>query len=143
VASKLLSGKSPKVTRALCFRPLEPQTTLRPIAISGNKSYQVHPKHDDLYKRVIDLRRSVQANQTSRKKEGAEEAELKRLESEQLALKILANATSYGIFIELNVDDPDETESLIQIHASAGSRIAKSGSARIPVISFTLSLGRL
>ena len=62
-----------------------------------------------VYKRVIDLRRSVQANQTSRKKEGADEAQVKRLESEQLALKILANATSYGIFIELNVDDPDET----------------------------------
>ena len=110
-ASELLAGKSPKVTRAIRFRPLEPQPTLRPVAINGNKHYQVHPKHDDFYKRVIDLRRSVQANQTSRKKEGADEAEVKRLESEQLALKILANATSYGIFIELNVDDPDETES--------------------------------
>jgi hypothetical protein len=59
-------------------------------------------------------------------------AELKRLESEQLALKILANATSYGIFIELNVDDPDEAESLIQIHASAGSRIAKSAKRENP-----------
>jgi hypothetical protein len=28
------------------------------------------------------------------------------LEAEQLALKIIANSTSYGIFIELNVENP-------------------------------------
>ncbi len=143
LASKLLSGKSPKVARAIRFRSLEPQAHLRPVAINGNKTYQVHPKHDDFYKRVIDLRRSVQARQKTRKSEGADEAELKRLESEQLALKILANATSYGIFIELNVDDPDDTESPIQIHASAGSRIANSAKRENPGDFFHPLLGTL
>ncbi len=59
MASKLLTGKSPKVTKAIRFRPLEPQAALRPIAISGNERYRVHPTHDDFYKRVIDLRRSL------------------------------------------------------------------------------------
>src|SRR5208337_4898915 len=143
LASKLLSGKSPKVTKAIRFRPLEPQANLRPVAINGNKLYQVHPKHDDFYKRVIDLRRSVKARQKARGSEGADEAELKRLESEQLALKILANATSYGIFIELNVDDPDEVESPIQIHASAGSRIANSAKRENPGDFFHPLLGTL
>ena len=143
MASKLLTGKSPKVTKAIRFRPLEPQAALRPIAISGNERYRVHPTHDDFYKRVIDLRRSVKARQKARKLEGADAAELKRLESEQLALKILANATSYGIFIELNVDDPDEVESPIQIHASAGSRVAKSAKRENPGDFFHPLLGTL
>ena len=143
MASKLLTGKAPKVTKAIRFRPLDPQAALRPFAISGNKSYRVHPTHDDFYKRVIDLRRSVKARQKARKLEGADGVELKRLESEQLALKILANATSYGIFIELNVEDPDEVESPIQIHASAGSRIAKSAKRENPGDFFHPLLGTL
>jgi hypothetical protein len=143
MASKLLTGKSPKVTKAIRFRPLDPQAALRPIAISGNESYRVHPTHDDFYKRVIDLRRSVKARQKARKLEGADGAELKRLESEQLALKILANATSYGIFIELNVDDPDDVESSIQIHGSAGSRTAKSPKRENPGDFFHPLLGTL
>ena len=37
-------------------------------------------------------------------------AHIRSLKSEQLALKILANATSYGIFIELNVEEMDDEE---------------------------------
>ncbi len=58
-------------------------------------------------------------------------------------MKILANATSYGIFIELNVDDPDEVESPIQIHASAGSRVAKSAKRENPGDFFHPLLGTL
>jgi DNA polymerase elongation subunit (family B) len=39
-------------------------------------------------------------------------AEKEALDAEQKALKIVANATSYGIFVELNVEQLDETESL-------------------------------
>ncbi|MDR3454777.1 MAG: hypothetical protein P4L96_18600, partial [Rhodoferax sp.] len=34
------------------------------------------------------------------------------LESVQLALKILANATSYGIFVEINVEQLDDSETV-------------------------------
>ena len=40
----------------------------------------------------------------------------------QLALKILANATSYGIFIELNVEDADDEDALVSIFTSQGKR---------------------
>src|SRR5262249_9111924 len=52
----------------------------------------------------------------------------KNLDMEQLALKILANATSYGIFIELNVEDDDGARPFA-VHASQGSR-ATTGTKR-------------
>ncbi len=55
----------------------------------------------------------------------------------QLALKILANATSYGIFIELNVEDADEEDAPISIFTSQGqasSSNARSASSRVDII---------
>ena len=60
------------------------------------------PAHDDFYRRLIDLRNQIKA-----KLKIASGAEAETLESEQQALKILANATSYGIFLELNVEELD------------------------------------
>ena len=143
MASKLLTGKSPKVVKAIRFDPREPQPDLRSIAVSGNTDYRVDPATDDFYKRVIDLRRSVKARLKARQREGADEAELKRLDSEQLALKILANATSYGIFIELNVDEPEDAEFQVKLHASAGTRPANSMRRENPGEYFHPLLGTL
>ena len=106
VASKLLTGKAPRVKRAVHFCASDPQTGLQPVALAGDKLQRVDPLSDDFYRRVIDLRRSVQ-RQAEREKDTPEG---KRLDAHQLALKILANATSYGIFIELNVEDLDRFE---------------------------------
>ena len=132
IASKIQTGKAPKVTRAICFRPLEPQATLRPIAINGDKKYHVHPKDDDFYKRVIDLRSSVKARKDRRKSEGADETELKRLEAERHALKILANATSYGIYVELNVEEASPEQSLVCFGGDEEGFPLGSGSAEKP-----------
>jgi hypothetical protein len=103
VASKLLTGKAPKVEQAIRFSPRAVQRKLAPVVIAGNPEYRIVPNRDDFYRRLIDLRRMVQAKA---KQAAGDEAE--RLHAEQLALKILANATSYGIFIEINVEDLDE-----------------------------------
>ncbi len=83
--------------------------------IAGNPEYPIVPNHDDFYKRLIDLRRTVQA-----KAKQAADDETERLHAEQLALKILANATSYGIFIEINVEDLDE-QAPRTVHGADGS----------------------
>jgi hypothetical protein len=49
----------------------------------------------------------------------AKPSEVPILDSEQLAIKILANATSYGIFVELNVQDLDPPE-LRKCHGTGG-----------------------
>ena len=99
IASKLLTGKSPQVLEAVAFMPGATQAALRPINISGNAEYHIDPAKDDLFKRVIELRQSVKGRMTA-----ASADDRAALDTEQNALKILANATSYGIYMEVNVN---------------------------------------
>jgi hypothetical protein len=99
LASKFLSGKTPEIMRAIAFDPMEAQPDLQPVDIAGRPEYRVHPG-EDFYRRVVDLRQMVKAE-----RDGAHGDRKGALDSEQLALKILANATSYGIFIEMVVED--------------------------------------
>jgi hypothetical protein len=107
IASKLLTGKAPTVVRAIRFAAGETQADLERVNIAGNAAYGVEPSTDNFYKRVIDLRREVKDALKHARRSSAPNVEIDRLDAEQLALKILANATSYGIFIELNVEDAD------------------------------------
>tara|TARA_B100000678_G_scaffold122818_1_gene102766 strand:+ start:15672 stop:18155 length:2484 start_codon:yes stop_codon:yes gene_type:complete len=110
LASKFLhrEHKAPTVVQAIRFKPNQPQQTLTPVNLKGNPDHSVDPSKDDFFKRVIELRRDVNA----RKKRSTDKEEQARLETEQLALKILANSTSYGIFVETLVEDLDEREEL-------------------------------
>jgi hypothetical protein len=126
VASKLLTGKAPKVERAIRFSPRPTQHRLASVNIAGNPAYRIVPKRDDFYRRLIDLRRKVKEEEG--RANSREEKE--RLHSEQLALKILANATSYGIFIEINVEDLDEKEPRT---IQTGDRAFQSASDKLEV----------
>ena len=105
IAAKLLTGKCVKVLRALTFEPTNPQDDLKPIKIAGNPDYRVDPHSDDFYRSLIDMRSEVK-----RKLKTDEPSDASRLDSEQQSLKNLANATSYGIFVELIVEGLDEQE---------------------------------
>jgi hypothetical protein len=100
IASKLLTGKAPRILRAILFERGEQQGNLRAIKIAGNAEYSIERGSQDFYRRLIDLRASVKGRMHR-----APESEKARLDSEQLALKIIANAASYGCFVELNVEE--------------------------------------
>lgn len=100
LASTLLSGKAPTVKEAIEFRSIAAQSKLKSFEVGGNADYSIHPKRDDFYKRLIELR---QETKTRRYKANADERAM--LDIQQHALKIMANATSYGIFVEMNVED--------------------------------------
>jgi hypothetical protein len=104
IASRLLTGKTPTILEAITFKPGEPQAGLRPLAIAGKTEYRVDPVTDDFFKRLIDLRATVKSKM---KGDGPVRD---TLDAEQLALKILANATSYGIFVEVNVNNLEKRE---------------------------------
>ena len=131
IASKLLTGRAPEVVQAIRFEPKDMQSDLAPINIAGNDAYAIDPARDNFYKRVIDLRREVKGNLKRAKATGASKVELDRLDAEQLALKILANATSYGIFIELNVQDADQAD-LVTAHGVDGSFQTQPGQVETP-----------
>lgn len=100
IAAKLLTGKAPKIIEAIAFEPRPPQAGLQPIDIAGNPAYRVDPYADDFFKRTIELRQSIK-----QRMKDAPPDECERLEIEQNALKICANSTSYGIWVEVNVED--------------------------------------
>lgn len=106
LASKLLTGRPPKILKALRFMPGGPQNDLKSISIGGSEAHRIDPATDDFYRRLIDLR-----SQVKERLKAADPSDQAALDSQQQALKILANATSYGIFVELIVEELDATES--------------------------------
>ena len=105
LALKLLTGRTPKILEAISFAPGELQDGLQPIKLLGKPQYRVDPSSGDFFKTVINLRSKIKA--LAKKETGHAKAEL---DAAQLALKILANSTSYGIFVEVNVNDLDKAE---------------------------------
>jgi hypothetical protein len=83
VASILLSGHNPNVLEAFRIVPNRKQRGLRPIQLRG--AISVDPRKEDFFTRVIEYRKRNKADD--------------RL---QHFLKILANSTSYGTYLELN-----------------------------------------
>ena len=143
VASKLLTGKAPKVVRAIRFLARQPQAGLKQIEIAGNSEFRVEPLKDDFYRRVIELRRRVKTELGAAERRDPESQETKNLDMDQLALKILANATSYGIFIELNVEDADIADGPFTIFTSQGKRVVEGSKRELPGLFFHPLLGTL
>ena len=96
IVSKLLTGKCPTIEKAQSYRPGPRQSGLKPIRILGNPNFTIDPNCDDFFTRLIDLRDEAKANRDPIEK----------------TLKIIANSTSYGIFIEVTRDDAPKSELL-------------------------------
>ncbi len=109
LASKLLTGKAPKVLRAITYSPGDPQSGLRPIDVMGSEALRIDPVQDDFYRELIRCRSTVK-----RAAKRASGRERERLEVEQHVLKIIANSASYGIFMELNVEQLTNRQELVR-----------------------------
>jgi len=105
VASKLLTGKTPVIDKAMTFAPVGVQSNLQKIDLFGNPAYRVDPATEDVFTRLIDLRDEAKA----------------KGDPVQQAIKIVANSTSYGIFIEVNRDDAPKPEPL-DVYGPSGER---------------------
>lgn len=97
IASKLLTGKTPKISSALTFSPGPMQSDLKPIDLFGDPAFNVDPRKVDVFNRLVDLRDQAKADKNPI----------------QQAIKIVANATSYGIFVEVQRDDAPKPEPLL------------------------------
>jgi hypothetical protein len=98
VASVLLSGTVPSVRRAIALGGVGILDALKPAKVRGMVG--IDPAAGDFFRRVIELRREVQAVPG-----------LTDIERDRLAgfLKVLANSTSYGIaaeFVRQEVPNP-------------------------------------
>ena len=84
ISSKLLSGKIPDVIQAYSFIPEDIQDNLKDVSISDITI----SSNEDFIRRLIEERTKVKKSNRADK------------DQIQLILKIIANATSYGIYIE-------------------------------------------
>jgi len=98
IASMLLTGRAPKILRAISFRPQGFQRDLKPIEVPGGIT--IAPE-TNFIKSLIEYRKRIQEKRDDAK----DRAQRERFNVIQNQLKILANATSYGIFIEVITED--------------------------------------
>jgi len=89
-ASVLLTGKVPKIVDAFRFEPHGKLEGLNPVKLRG--AIEVDPKKQDFFKVVIEQRKHLST------RTDLTETDRKRLDK---ALKVLANASSYGIYAEM------------------------------------------
>jgi len=86
IASKLITGRIPKIIKAIVFEPKAPQDGLQPVTIAGKAEFTVHPLEEDFFKRLIELRIGTKG-------------------PDRNALKLVANSTGYGIFVQQDVQE--------------------------------------
>lgn len=84
IGGRLLSGKVPKIRRAIAIEPEDLDADLRSVALRG--SVELDPA-DEIFKRVVEERQRLKPLDPVLAK----------------VLKIFANSGSYGIFAEVNV----------------------------------------
>jgi hypothetical protein len=98
VVSVLLTGRVPKIIDAFRIEPIGTLSKLEVTKLRG--AIEIDPRGQDFFKVVIEERKRLSSR-----------CDLSEVEKERLdkALKVLANATSYGIYAEMNrqeLDDP-------------------------------------
>jgi hypothetical protein len=133
IASVLLSGHIPNVQKAIRIVPHGKQSSLKPIKLRG--AISVDPRKEDFFTRIIEYRKQN-----------------KKDDRLQYFLKILANSTSYGTYLELNPvkinpsDRPDITVYSGEVvrEQPAPDTIEQPGSFYFPLLgSLITSGGRL
>src|SRR5215469_13717447 len=120
VASKLLSGNSPKVAKAWRLVPQGVQSGLRPVKVRN--MVEIDPVSDDFFRALIEQRKALP------RLKDVEPEDRKRIDR---FLKILANAGAYGIYAQLNRLDLAEKE-LVTVHGLDGPFSASTTAVETP-----------
>jgi hypothetical protein len=97
VASVILTGRIPKIVDAFRIVPRGKVSGLKTIKLRG--AVDIDPRKQDFFKVVIEQRKLLSS------RTGLSKTERERLDK---ALKVLANATSYGIYAEMIRQEVEE-----------------------------------
>lgn len=118
VGSTLLTGKAPEIVTAFRLVPRGKQEHLTPVALGGR--VPIDPSTGDFFRSVIEERKRLPT------RTDLSAAERTRLDQ---FLKVLANAGSYGVFAEMNVEDLRQDESVPVTVYGASDHFACDASA--------------
>jgi hypothetical protein len=114
IAAVRLGGKAPRVLQAIRFVPEGTLPGLRPTVLQN--VLRIDPRRQDFFQAVIEERERL-----------PQRTDLSPLERERLDafLKVLANATSYGIFAEMNRHEvggsSDNKQVPVEVYGSGAS----------------------
>ncbi|WP_321431131.1 DNA polymerase [uncultured Methanolobus sp.] len=124
ISSVLLTGKVPEIVEALRFIPVGIQEELKETEILGIK---IDPRKENLVQALVEERQKIKGQEKNRAQ----------------AIKILVNAMSYGIFIELN---PEDKKSTIEVHGldsfeTSENKYEKEGKYFHPLLASMITSG--
>jgi len=109
LASKILTGKAPKILKAIQFTPQGTQENLKEIEFQGIK---INPYKGDLYKNLIEYRHTLKQKRDSFQRNSKQ---WQYYDRKQQVIKIITNAISYGIFVEINTHE-ESTKNPIDVY---------------------------
>ncbi|WP_135604818.1 hypothetical protein [Methanococcoides sp. NM1] len=137
IASVLLTGKVPEIIEAIRYVPKGVQKELRKSKILG---IDIDPSKDNLVQILVEERQNLKIQLKNIDKE---KPEYQQLKSRAQAIKILVNAMSYGIFIELN---PEDKKTEIQVYGlddfnTSENRFEKAGNYFHPLLAVMITAG--
>ncbi len=102
IVSKLLTGRTPHIVDAFRFEPSGIAKGLQHVKLRG--AIAIDPRTQDFFKVVIEQRK------LSASRRNLDQTEKKRLDK---ALKVLANAASYGIYGEMHRKESEKKEKIL------------------------------
>jgi hypothetical protein len=104
LASKFLTGKMPRPLKTMRMVPIGRQPNLKKINFFSDPNYEIDLTRPevDIFKSILEMRDAIRAQMGNLAK-GSQEYD--RLNAMQLALKLIANSTSYGVFVQFDVDE--------------------------------------
>ncbi|WP_319507623.1 DNA polymerase [uncultured Methanolobus sp.] len=135
LASKLLTGKAPKIKSAVRFIPEGIQESLTESEVYG---VHVNPKEDNLIKVLVERRQEIKDGM---KKVSKNSHDYDVLDAQQRALKILNNSTTYGIYIEMHPQDEEKLDVYSNVNFESEGKYEQPGKYFNPIIGANITAG--
>ena len=128
IASKILTGKAPRILQAIQLIPGNPQKSVKATNLGG--MVEIKPLEEDFYCKVIEQR-------ILHKKKNKALAEF---------LKVLANSGSYGLFVEVNAERKKKEKSVTYFSGEKkgnveSNYVEKSGAWYFPPVASLITAG--
>ena len=127
IASVLATGKAPQIEKAIRVVPHGKQTGLRPTNLRG--MVQIDPRKEDFFRRVVEERKKFPKDDPM-----------------EYFLKIFASSGSYGLFVEVNPKELDESTAIgvfsgEHSHEEASKEIEEPGRWYSPILGSLIAAG--
>jgi len=128
IAAKILTGKTPRILKAIRMLPGRPQRGLKTTNLRG--MVEINPSAEDFYRKVIEQR-------VPHKTKDKALADF---------LKVLANSGSYGLFVEVNIERKKKEKAISYFSGESKGRvdsdyIEKPGAWYFPPLASLITAG--